>query len=111
MHNYYVPTFAILATTLLYPVAQSKLLQTFGTPFRVVSAIGGGLRKLILPDVSLPDDKSLYETKDFFANIVDLTGISTLEVIQFELKGGITAICIPTYLLYAANLFLFAFQD
>lgn len=68
MHNYYVPTFAILATTLFYPVAQSKLLQTFGTPIY-------DRRGSALPDVSLPDEKSL---KDFFANIVDLTGILTL---------------------------------
>ena len=82
-----VANFAILLVV-YSSLVQSKLLQTIGTPFRVASAIGGGLRKLILPDVSLPTDKSLYEAKDLLTNIVDLNGLSTYDAVKFAMKGG-----------------------
>jgi hypothetical protein len=40
--------------------------------------------QLILPDVHFPDDKSLYEPiKDNIANILDITGTSSLEIAKF----------------------------
>ena len=83
-----VANFAIVLVIIYSSFVQSKLLQTIGTPFRVASAIGGGLRKLVLPDVSLPTDKSLYEAKDLLTNIVDLNGLSTYDAVKFAIKGG-----------------------
>jgi hypothetical protein len=46
--------------------------------------------QLILPDVHLPDDKSLYEPiKDNIANILDITGTSSLEIVKFITTKGI----------------------
>ena len=40
--------------------------------------------QLILPDVHFPDDKSLYEPiTDNIANILDITGTSSLEIAKF----------------------------
>jgi hypothetical protein len=64
-------------------------------PLRVVNAIGSRVRRLILPDVTLPADKDLINGAQIFSNLVDLTGISTLEILRFQVKGGLLEYLIP----------------
>jgi hypothetical protein len=54
------------------------------------------LLQLVLPDVHLPDDNSLYEAKDRISNTLNITGVSSVDIINFiTAKGTLCSINTP----------------
>lgn len=83
------PAFLLLLS--LLGSCQGKFLQPLTAPLRFAKALRGQLTKIVLPDVYLPEDKSLFKGANFLSNLFDLTGISSIEILNFNMKGGAKA--------------------
>jgi len=46
------------------------------------------LLQLVLPDVHFPDDNSLYEAKERISNTLNITGVSSVDIINFITAKG-----------------------